>query len=108
MKLGAVVMISMSRENACGKIEEDTDKFLLGSCSILRISLVINISEIAKVSANSTTKPGKINASARSVPTAETTNIIARPTMSVNIRICNSRLLIAIAIVPMKPTINPA
>ena len=36
-------------------------------------SLKVKISEIANVSASSTTKPGKIRDSAKSVPTAETT-----------------------------------
>ena len=108
MKFGAVVIISISSENACGNIEDDLSKLALGFCSILRISRVMRISEIANVSASSTTKPGKIKASARSVPTAETTNIIANPIISVNIRICISSLFKAIVIDPMKPIIKPA
>ena len=64
IKLGAVCIISIFKANGCGNNEEDLDIFL-GLFSIIRISRVIKISEIAKVSASSTTKPGKIKDSAK-------------------------------------------
>ena len=87
MKLGAVVIISKSKLNGIGNNEVPSGKLLLGFCSMICISLESKISEIANVSASSTTKPGKIRDSAKSVPTAETTKIIARPIKSVRISI---------------------
>ena len=78
MKLGAVVIISISIFNGIGANEVSTSFFL--------ISRDIRISDIAMISANSTTKPGRIKASDKSVPTAATTISIAKPTMSVKIR----------------------
>ena len=99
MKFGAVVMISISMLSGIGAKDLASSAFL--------ISRAMRISEIASVSASSTTRPGRTRASARSVPTAATIMSIARPARSVSMRIWISLFSMAMPIRPMKATINP-
>ncbi len=71
------------------------------------ISLLMRTSEIARISASSTTNPGNINASAKSVATAATMINIASPTISVSIRAVKSPFLNAIPRRAMNPVNNP-